>query len=106
VQVKKNVFLKFFQHHRAKKASGDIANQVLSACSAKSNSEGRIAEQTLRFRAAVLLGGVAAAAATTSPVCNNTLFKSGKYSICTLNLEKKAKCRCCHGKIGNVTPRQ
>jgi hypothetical protein len=38
-----------------KNACGDVANQVLTASLAKSNGEGCTAEQTLRFRTAILL---------------------------------------------------
>jgi hypothetical protein len=40
VQVKKNVFPKFFWHHWTKNASGNVTNQALYACLAKSNGEG------------------------------------------------------------------
>jgi hypothetical protein len=37
VQVKENVFSKFFPHHWMENACGNVANQVLSACLSKSN---------------------------------------------------------------------
>ncbi len=57
VKMIKNAFPEFEGDNWAKIACGNISSQVLSACLAESQFEGCAAQQTLRFRATVLLGG-------------------------------------------------
>jgi hypothetical protein len=53
----KNAFPEFEGDNWAKIACGNISSQALSTCLAKSQFEGCAAQQTLHFRATVLLGG-------------------------------------------------
>jgi hypothetical protein len=57
VKMIKNVFSEFEGNNWAKIACGNISSQALSACLAESQFKGCAAQQTLRFWAAVLLGG-------------------------------------------------
>jgi hypothetical protein len=57
VKIIKNVFSEFEGNNWAEIACGNISSQALSACLAESQFKGCAAEQALRFRTTVLLGG-------------------------------------------------
>jgi hypothetical protein len=57
VKMIKNVFSEFEGNYGAKIACGNISSQASSASLVESQFKGCAAQQTLRFRAAVLLGG-------------------------------------------------
>jgi hypothetical protein len=87
MQVKENVFLKFFLHHWVENTCGDVANQVLSTCLSKSNGKELTAEQTLRFRAVVwspprqLHHQLACGLGGRARQKMETFFRPDKYSI-------------------------
>jgi hypothetical protein len=57
MKMVKNAFPEFEGNNWAKIACGNISSQALSACLAESQFEGCAAQQTLRFRVTILLGG-------------------------------------------------
>jgi hypothetical protein len=57
VKMIKNDFPEFKGHNWAEIACRNISSRALSACLAESQFEGCATQQTLRFRATVLLGG-------------------------------------------------
>ncbi len=57
VEIIKNSFSEFKKDNGSECAGGNVSSQMLSACLAQSQFQGCAAQQTLRFRAAVLLGG-------------------------------------------------